>query len=184
MIDFLTYRNQKDIIDGVKLHQLTIHRDPRGSLMETLGEDWLDVFHRPNLQFGQSYYSITQPGFARDEDNWHVHPTQQTDRFIILHGSAVVAIYDWRKESKTQGFINLFMMGESNRDDNQYLLLIPVNVLHGFCTVGNESCHLLSFPDHHYDPAEEGRIPFSEVNVQLQDGRLFSWDIVRKEFDR
>lgn len=181
-IDFLSFANQKGLIDEAVLHKLTIHRDARGMLVETLKEDWTEVFHRPALQFGQSYFSITNPGFARDEDKWHVHPTKQVDRFVIVAGSAVVALYDWRANSKTKGILNLFIMGEINGDDNQYLLLIPKGVLHGFCTVGKKPCHLVSYPDHTYDPKEEGRVPFSEVNVLLPGGSPFAWSVIREQF--
>lgn len=181
-IDFLSFSNQKNLIDGVVLHKLTIHRDARGMLVETLKEDWKEVFHRPNLQFGQSYFSITNPGFARDEDKWHVHPTKQVDRFVIVSGSAVVALFDWRKDSKTKDVLNLFVMGEVNEDDNQYLLPIPKNVLHGFCTAGKKPCYLVSYPNHTYDPKEEGRIPFSEVDARLPDGTPFSWNSIREQF--
>lgn len=181
-LDFLSLTNQKNLIAGVKLHKLTIHRDLRGMLVETLRDDWEDVFHTPDLQFGQSYCSVTLPGFARDEDKWHNHATKQTDRFVIIRGSAVVALYDWRKGSSTEGILNLFQMGEINGDDNQYLLLIPQNVLHGFCTIGKEPCYLVSFPDHLYDPAEEGRVPFIQAGAKFPDGSLFSWDSIRKQF--
>lgn len=181
-LDFLSYNNQKNIISQVKLQKLTINRDKRGMLVETLREDWKEVFHRPDLQFGQSYYSITNLGFARDEDQWHIHPTKQTDRFVILSGNAVVALCDWRKESKTYRMLNLFLMGEQNGDNNQYLLLIPINVLHAFCNVGSTPCGLFSFPDHMYDPKEEGRIPFSEANVRFPDGTQFSWNVIRQQF--
>lgn len=181
-IEFLSLANKKKLIDGTILYKLTIHRDIRGMLVETLKEDWIEVFQRPNLQFGQSYFSVTNPGFARDEDKWHVHPTKQTDRFVIVAGSAVVALYDWRKNSKTKGVLNLFVMGEVNEDNNQYLLLIPKNVLHGFCTVGKKPCCLVSFPDHMYDPKEEGRIPFSEVNALLPNGTMFAWNLIRDQF--
>ena len=78
--EFLSYNNQRNLIADVVMHKLIIHRDKRGLLFETLREDWQEVFHRPNLQFGQSYYSVTKPGFSRDETQWHVHQTKQTDR--------------------------------------------------------------------------------------------------------
>lgn len=184
MDPFLSLKNKENLIDGVILHKLEVHRDHRGLLMETLKETWPDVFVRPTLQFGQSYFSITQPGFARDEDMWHNHPIKQTDRFVILKGNAVVALYDWRKVSPTFGRLNLFLMGEKNGDDNQYLLLITQNILHGFCTVGNEPCHLISYPNQVYNPAEEGRISFSEVNAKFLDGTVFSWERVRKQFEQ
>lgn len=182
MMDFLTFKNQTNLIADVVLHKLTVHRDERGLLMETLREDWSDVFERPQRQFGQSYYSVTQPGFARDENEWHNHPTKQIDRFIILKGNAVVALYDWREESKTKGTLNLFLMGEKNGDDDQYLLFIPQNTLHAFCTVGQEECHLISYPTQRYDSSEEQRIPFSKVGVSLPDGTPFTWEAIRKQF--
>ena len=181
-LDFLTYNNQKNIIEDVKLHKLIIHRDHRGMLMETLKEDWSDVFERLKHQFGQSYFSITNPGFARDEDKWHLHPTKQTDRFIVIKGSAVVALYDAREEAKTFQTLNLFLMGEKNGDDDQYLLFIPKRVLHAFCTVGNEPCYLVSYPDCLYDPVEEGRVPFSQAGVSFPDGTAFSWDTICQQF--
>ena len=181
-IDFLSLKNKENIIENVVLHPLVIHRDPRGSLMETLREDWTDVFDKESLPFAQSYYSETMPGIARDENQWHVHNTKQVDRFLILHGSAVVSLYDMREESKTHGVLNLFSMGETNGDDNQYMLFIPKRVLHGFCAVGNKPCGLFNFPTHLYDPKEEGRIPFVEASVKFPDGSPFSWDIVRKSF--
>lgn len=181
-LEFLSYNNQKNIISDVVLHKLTINRDPRGLLVETLREDWTEVFHRPQLQFGQSYYSVTNPGFARDEERWHVHRTKQTDRFVIVKGNAVVALYDSREESNTYGRLNLFLMGEINGDNNQYLLLIPKRVLHAFSTVGKDPCYLVSFPDHRYDPKEEGRVPFSGVNATFPDGAPFSWKVIRKQF--
>lgn len=181
-MDILTYQNQKDLIEGIKLHQLKINRDSRGLLVETLKETWSDIFHRPKLQFGQSYCSVTLPGFARDEDKWHNHPTKQTDRFVIIKGSAVFALYDPRKGSPTSGKLNLFLMGEKNSDDNQYVILIPQGIYHGFCTVGEEPCYLLGYPNQPYDPSEEERIPFADSGAKFSDGTPFSWDVIRKQF--
>lgn len=150
--------------------------------MEVLKETWSDVFNHPMLQFSQSYVSITNPGFARDEDEWHNHPTKQVDRFVFIQGSAVVALYDWREGSKTKGMLNLFQMGEVNSEDNQYLLLIPKNVLHAFCAVGNKPCLLVSFPNHLYDSSEEERIPFAQVATRFPDGSPFSWNPIRNHF--
>lgn len=179
--DFITLSNQVNIIEDVKLHKLVIHRDERGMLMETIKIGWEGILDE-TMPFGQTYYSITNPGFARDESDWHCHPTKQTDRFVILKGDVVIALYDWRKESKTYGKLNLFLMGDHSGDDNQYLLLIPKNVLHATCNVGKEPARYLGNPTHVYDPSEEGRIPFSQVPVAFSDGTPFSWDAVRKHF--
>lgn len=179
-LEFLSFQNQKNLIEGVVLHQLKVNRDQRGLLIETLKSDWSDVFNS-ELPFNQTYFSLTNPGFARDEDTWHVHPTQ-TDRFVVVKGSIAFVLFDQRENSPTRGFLNFFLMGEKNDADNQYLLLIPNKVLHSFCVVGQESAHLLAYPNRLYDSSEEGRVPFGEVGVNLPDGTAFSWDRVREEF--
>ncbi len=182
-LEFLSLNNQKNLIDGVKLFKLKVNRDPRGVLVETLKTNWPEVFNE-NLPFAQTYYSITNPGVARDEDLWHCHPTKQVDRFVIIKGQAVFALFDNQKGSPTFGQLNLFLMGEGNSDDNQFLLLVPKNVLHGFCAVGKEPCYLLNYPTSLYDPKEEGRFPFAEAGAKLADGTPFSWKLVRDSFTR
>lgn len=173
-------KKTEKLIDGVVLHKLYFHGDPRGLLVETLKNTWDDVYSE-TLPFTQSYCSITNPGVARDEDQWHNHPTKQYDRFVFVKGRAVTAIYDWRKESKTYGTLNLFVMGDT-KEEEQYLLVIPKNVLHGFCAIGTEPAILMASPSHLYDKDEEGRVPFADVHATIPDGTEFSWDIVRKHF--
>jgi dTDP-4-dehydrorhamnose 3,5-epimerase len=126
------------------------------------------------------YFSETQPGVARDEDRWHYHPGGQEDRFGMIKGDIVVALYDDRKESPTYQQLNLFLMGESQKDAGQYLLLIPPQVLHGFVVVSKQPAILINYPTRLYDPKEEQRIPFGEV--KLKDGSTFSWEVIREHF--
>jgi len=179
--EFLNPKNQKNLIEGVKLFPLKVNRDQRGVLVETLKKNWPEVFGK-NLPFAQAYYSITNPGIARDEKLWHYHPTSQVDRFVVIKGKAVFALYDWRLNSKTKGTLNLFLMGEENGDEGQFLLLIPKNVLHGFTVVGKNPCYLLNFPTRLYDKKEEGRVGLAEVGVKFLDGTPFSWEIIRQYF--
>lgn len=179
-LNFLSLKNSKNLIKGVILHPLKINQDERGMLIETLKSNWADVFGE-NLPFNQTYFSLTNPGFARDENLWHVHPTQ-TDRFVVIKSSIVFAIYDQRENSQTRGILNLFLMGEKNDADNQYLLLIPPKVLHSFCVVGQESVYLLAYPNKLYNPKEEGRVSFKETKAKFPDGSPFSWERIRKEF--
>ena len=179
-MNFISLKNQRDLIGDIVIYPLKVNRDGRGILVETLKTSWPEVFSgsRP---FAQNYYSITNAGVARDEETWHYHPDQE-DRFIVVKGDIVVAIYDWRKDSSTNGKLNLFKMGEKEGDDGQYLLLIPSNTLHGFCVVSKEPAILLNFPTLLYNPEEEGRISHQEAGVKLPDGGPFSWGLVRKEF--
>ena len=178
-LTFLNLGNQKNLITDVLLYPLKVNRDQRGTLTEVLKKNWKEVFSK-DLPFAQSYISVTNPGFARDEELWHFHP-HQTDRFVVMAGNCVFALYDARKNSKTFGVLNLFLMGEKN-GEAQYLLLIPKKVLHGFCPVGEDPCCLLGFPTHLYEPGEEGRISFDKFNACLSDGTPFSWKAVRESF--
>lgn len=182
MHDLLHLKNKKNIISGVKLQKYKVNRDKRGMLVEVFKPTWKNVLNNKS-PFGQSYYSITKPGFARDENRWHFHPNQ-TDRFTIIKGNVVFALYDLRKNSKTNGVLNLFLMGEKKGDENQFLLSIPPNVLHSFCVMGDEECILLSFPTHIYNLSEELRIPFSEVKVLLPNGEPFSWYAIRSHYNK
>ncbi|MCL5411586.1 MAG: dTDP-4-dehydrorhamnose 3,5-epimerase family protein [Patescibacteria group bacterium] len=179
-MDFVTLENQNNLIKNVILKPLKVNRDPRGFLVETLKTDWTDVFGK-ELSFAQNYYSITESGVARDEDRFHVHPTQM-DRFVFPRGDAVVVLFDPREDSPTRGILNLVKMGESNGDEGQFLLLIPNKVMHGFCNVGETQAMILNYPSKLYDSTEEGRMPFAESGAFFSDGTPFSWDVVRQVF--
>lgn len=179
-INFFTLDKIKSykLINGVVIHPLKVNRDPRGILVETLQQEWTNVFDSQKLPFSQTYFSITKSGVARDKNRWHYHPTKQIDRFVVVKGDIVIALYDWRKGSKTKDLLNLFKMGESNGDDGQYLLLIPVNVLHCFLVVSKSEGIILNYPTTLYDPKEEGRLPFNQL--KLSNGSYFSWDLCSK----
>lgn len=162
------------LINDVVVYPLRVNQDERGFLVEALKKDWQEVFDKTQRPFTQSYYSITNAGVARDQDRWHYHPTKQEDRFVVVSGNILVAVYDWRQNSPTLGQINFFPMGEKQGEDGQYLLLIPKNVLHCFKVSQEKSAILINFPTTLYDSAEEGRLPFSQA--PLADGSYFSWE--------
>src|SRR5438445_11733060 len=123
---YITLKNQHNLIDDVIIRKLVVHRDASGSLVETLRNDWSDVYgERP---FTMQYISTTPSGVARDEDKWHVHKFQD-DRFICISGRIVTVLFDPREISKTKGTLNLFLMGPQN-DDEMYQIVIPKEVYH------------------------------------------------------
>jgi len=180
MIELITLVNKDKtkLIEGVLLYPLKVNRDKSGVLVETLRTDWQGVYGK-GREFFMQYYSVTASGIARDEDVWHYHPTVQEDRFLVAQGAIVTAVADNRPNSKTLGLLNLFYM---RADVDPYILLIPKNTLHAFLAVSKESAVLLNFPTALYNQKEEIRIPYSEAKIKLSDGRIFSWNLVRKEF--
>ncbi|MBI2877799.1 MAG: dTDP-4-dehydrorhamnose 3,5-epimerase family protein, partial [Candidatus Tectomicrobia bacterium] len=107
------------MIEGVKVKKLRVIPDERGRLMEMLRSDD-ELF----IKFGQTYITTAFPGAVKA---WHYHKLQ-TDHFVVIHGMMKVVLYDNRPDSKTQGDVNEFFMG----DHNPMLLAIPPMVFHGF----------------------------------------------------
>lgn len=167
---YLNLVKMDNLIDGVIMRQLTIHRDKTGTLIETLRSDWLDVYSE-EISFKMQYMSITPSFVARDEDKWHVHKYQK-DRFICISGRIVTAVYDARENSKTKGVLNLFTMGPKNENE-MYMLVIPEGTYHGFMVVSQESGYLLNFPTQLYNPDDEGRVNHTDK---------FNWKEIREDF--
>jgi len=158
---YITLKNSQNLIEGVVLRKLIIHKDESGSLVETLRRDWTDVFNDKELNFAMQYLSITPSGLIRDQDRWHFHKKQK-DRFICVWGKIVTALYDPREGSKTKGKLNLFLMGPENEDE-MYMIVIPEEVYHGFMVVSKEPGYLLNYPTQLYTGEDEGRVE----NTQL-----------------
>lgn len=169
---YIDLSNQKNLIDGVIVRKLILHKDKTGSLVETLRSDWQDVYNGNDLNFAMQYMSITPSAVARDEDTWHVHKHQK-DRFICAAGRIVTAVFDPRQNAKTKGQLNLFIMGPKSENE-MYLVVIPQNTYHGFMAISKEPAYLLNFPTRIYNPQDEGRVAHS--------GEL-DWSRVRNDFD-
>lgn len=179
-MELITLKNKDSakIIKDVLLYPLKVNRDESGILVETLRKDWKDIYGKQR-EFSMQYFSVTDSAVARDETVWHLHTNYQEDRFLLAQGEVVVAIADSRDNSPTKGFLNLFYMKAT---EDPYIVLIPKNTLHGFMAVSKEPAILLNFPTGLYNPSEEGRVLYEEAKVKLNDGTLFNWDLVRKEF--
>lgn len=167
--NYITFSNQKNLIKGVVIRKLIIHKDDTGSLVETLRTDWPDVIDRKS-PFTMQYLSITPASIARDEDQWHFHKFQK-DRFICVVGRIVTAIYDPREKSPTFAKLNLMLMGPENEDE-MYMMVIPQQTYHGFMVVSKHPGYLLNFPTKLYNSKDEGRAK----NVHLR------WQEVRNDF--
>jgi dTDP-4-dehydrorhamnose 3,5-epimerase len=178
--DLSKLKNYK-LIKDVKVYPLKVNRDKRGILVETLKTNWSEIYDPDKYPFTQNYFSLTDSNTARDEDRWHIHPAKQADRFVVPLGRLVVALFDPRENSPTFKKLNLFKMGEWEKDLGYYNLLIPRNVMHGFLVASKKRAMILNFPNALYDPEEEGRVAFKEV--EMENGKPFSWNMVRKDFN-
>ena len=156
-----------ELIDGVKIKPLKVIADDRGKLMEVLRSDE-PLFEK----FGQIYVTVCKPRVVK---GWHYHKIQ-IDHFVCLQGTAKVVLYDARKNSRTHGQINEFILGW----DDQKLVKIPTYVYHGFTALGNQDAMILNIPTEayrHTDPDEfradlfSGEIPYDWGNVDRKVSR-------------
>ncbi len=166
---YIDLKNNSDLVEGVVMRKLALHKDETGNLVETLREDWNDVYKN---DFKMQYISTTPSTIARDENKWHAHKFQK-DRFICISGRIVTAVFDPREGSNTKGKLNLFVMGPQ-KEDEMYMVIIPEHTYHGFMVISKASGLLLNFPTQLYNPQDEGRI---DHNKEL------SWQKVRADFD-
>ena len=179
-MDLITLKNKdtQKIVKDVVIRPLRVNQDETGGvLVETLRRDWEDIYGE-GREFAMQYFSITPPGLARDEHQWHLHQKQE-DRFLVVSGEIVVSVADYRKDSETYGVLNLFHMKPI---DEPYAILIPKGTLHGFLVVGSSDATLLNFPTQVYNPEDELRVPYEEADIKTPEGETFSWDYVREMF--
>jgi len=122
MLDLITLDSisQHKLIEGTIVRPLKVNSDESGILVETLKTNWTDVYSEV-MPFAQQYYSVTNSGIARDENQWHFHPGGQQDRFIVISGEIVAAIADNEENSPTKGLLNLYHMKSR---ENPYLLVL------------------------------------------------------------
>src|SRR5262245_33865425 len=140
------------MIAGVQCKPLAVHLDDRGVFMELLRES--DPFY---TRFGQSNFSITYPGVVKA---WHYH-NEQDDLWFVVSGTGQVGLHDLRPDSPTRGESNVFYLGDQNRA----LLYIPHGVAHGYRVLGPETMSLVYYTTHTYNPADELRRPWDDVEI-------------------
>ena len=144
-------------IDGVVVRPLVQHVDARGSLTEILRCDWSEY-----ERFGQAVVTVNLPGVIR---GWHRHG-RQTDRIVVLQGSANVPLYDGRPASPTYRALEEHKLGP----DAFALISVPPGVYHGYRTTSQIPAIILNFPTELYDPAspDEERIPYDTPTIPYQ----------------
>lgn len=159
------------LIDGVWVKDLRVLPDDRGFLMEMLRDDdeGFEVF-------GQAYMTGANNGVAKA---WH-HHEKQNDYFTTVSGNALVVLYDARENSPTHGMVNVFVQEapeseytgsevEPHKKGN-FLLKIPIGVVHGFAAIGCKQARIINIPTRHYEYKEpdELRLPWDSKDVPFQ----------------
>jgi len=138
-------KDDKALIEGVKIKDLRVIPDERGRLVEIFRQDEV-LFEK----FGQVYVTTTYPGVVKA---WHLHK-KQTDNVACVQGMIKMALYDPRKDTPSYGSVNQFYIGVHK----PLLVQIPPGVFHGWMCIGKEEAIIINIPSEAYDhgnPDEE-----------------------------
>ena len=153
------------LIDGVRADSCQLWPDDRGYFLEVarLGEGYVPGFPPGSAQVSAS---LGYPGTIKA---FHYHRLQ-TDLWVPCQGMLQVALVDLRKSSPTFAERNTFFIGTMR----PWRLVIPPGVAHGYKVIGETPAMLVYVTDRHYDPADEGRLPFDSPEI------AYDWETQHK----
>jgi dTDP-4-dehydrorhamnose 3,5-epimerase len=132
-----------DLIDGLRYRRIQPVSHNDGHVTEIIQSTW-DIAELPIVQV---HLTTTFPGRVR---GWGLHH-HTVDRLFVASGSVRLVCYDGRKGSPTYGRVNEFFFS----DRNPGLLMVPLNVYHGWKNIGNTESLIISMPSqiyNHEDP--------------------------------
>lgn len=136
------------IIDGVKVVDLEVHVDARGSFVEFYRESWLST-DRPALQ---GNISRSTAGSLRA---MHFH-RRQWDYWFVLSGKMFVALVDLRTGSPTERATSTLTLSA----EAPSALFIPPGVAHGF--LAETDLILAYLVDRYFDGMDELGIAWND----------------------
>ena len=154
-----------DLIDGVRVQPYDLWPDDRGYFLEVarLGQGLPAGFPVESTQVSTA---LSYPGTIK-AFHYHVH---QTDFWVPIQGMFQVALADLRTDSPTFGRRNTFYVGALR----PWQILIPPGVAHGYKVVGQDPAMLVYITDMHYNPKDEGRIPYNDSGIN------YDWETQHK----
>jgi dTDP-4-dehydrorhamnose 3,5-epimerase len=153
------------LIQGVSDRPLITHSDQRGTTLEIYNPSW--NFDAEPLVY--VYQASLLPGYVK---GWVVH-LHQDDRLALNMGRLRVVLFDGRKGSPTEGQLNHFEGGDSNRR----LLLIPAGVYHAVQNIGSTEAFFVNMPTQPYrhDDPDKFRLPLDNDLIPYRFSGAQGW---------
>jgi dTDP-4-dehydrorhamnose 3,5-epimerase len=144
------------LIDGVKIIEITTHKDERGFFRE--------IFQFPEqfngLSVGQLSHSLVNKSVVKA---WHGHLYQSQWNYVVS-GQIKVALLDNRKESIAYEEIYEFVTGDESKPMAYFF---PPGILHGYkCLKG--PMQIIYVTSGVYDLEDEIRIPFDDPEIEFK----------------
>lgn len=148
----------RDLIDGVRVHEVKNVVTRNGITTEVFRQDWGvaagDVAHMIHVALRSHALSA-----------WHMHRIKTDHVFAVGGGPIKAVLYDGRPDSPTHEQVDVFHLSPARPT----LLVIPPGVWHGLENLTAETASFVNFFDHQYDyedpddwrlPADTPEIPY------------------------
>ena len=144
-------------IEGAFLTSLKKIPHPKGDILHGMKRSDLGF-----VEFGEAYFTKVNPGAIK---GWNRHK-RMTLNLVVPVGAVLFVVYDYRKESKTQGN---FMSIEISQNNYQRLT-VPPSVWLAFKGKGDGINLILNVADMEHDPDEVERLNLEQIE--------YNWDAV------
>lgn len=152
-------------LSGVKLIELTVHRDSRGFFVERFQVERFTEHGLP-AQFAQDNHSRSAPGVLR---GLHYQTDPAQGKLVgVVRGTILDVVVDIRANSPTYGR----HLAVELSDVNGRMLWVPAGFAHGFCVLGTEPADVVYKVDTLYNAQSEGGIHPLDSDLGI------SWPIV------
>ena len=165
----------KTKLEGLVVLKPTIFKDNRGYFLESYNQKNINKLFG-NVNFVQDNESKSSRGVLRGL-HFQKPPYTQAKLVRCLNGSVLDVVLDLRKDSKTYGMIETFLISEENKEQ----LFIPKGLAHGFVVL-SESATLSYKVDNYYKPEFESGIIWNDPDLNI-DWRINKSEIVVSEKD-
>lgn len=135
-------RLREKLIDGLEFRPTRPVPHEDGHVTEVARAGW-DIIRDPVVQV---HTTTTLPGRIRA---WGLHQLG-SDRLFVVSGLVTIAAFDGRANSPTKGSVNTFTVSEKNPG----LLVIPLNLYHGWKNIGVSEAIIINMPTRPYNYEE------------------------------
>lgn len=153
-------------IDGVILNPTAVIGDDRGVILELI--DLRQEYWSGGVPF--VYYGTCRPGRAK---GWGMH-REHTDRYMVLAGEMLLALFDDRDDSPTRGVVQEFYLTR----DGLNQLTIPPGVWHAHLNVGTTDLHFANAPSAPFEHSapDKWRVPIGDPRIPYTfKAELLGW---------
>lgn len=164
-------------LKGCFVIEPTIHKDERGTFMESFNHQKFEEAIGSKLSFVQDNESVSKKGVVRAL-HMQKSPYSQAKLVRVVKGRVLDVAVDFRKDSPTFG--KHFAIELSRENGKQ--LFIPRNFLHGFSTLEDDTIFNYKC-DNYYQTGSELGVIYNDETLAI-DWKLKQEEIILSEKDK